>query len=102
MAKTKMKSFGKKPDKVVERNILLTKEFMRYLHEQPDIFDSLPSDFELIILPEDDPELSLYNIKLLDAFGDGDKPVVIARMVSSQAVDFQGTKPDLYLPLSFA
>ncbi|MFH1635488.1 MAG: DUF5647 family protein [Chloroflexota bacterium] len=102
MAKTKMTSLRTKPDKVVERNILLTGEFMHYLLARPHIFDSLPDEFELVILPQDDPELSMYNIKLLDAFTNEGKPVVIVRMKPSQNIDFQRTQPDLYVPLAFA
>ncbi len=97
-----MKNLKKKLNKVVERNILLTGNFMRYLLAQPHILDSLPDEFELVILPQDDPELSLYNIEILDAFGSEGKPVVIARMESSQNIDFQRTQPNLYVPLAVA
>jgi len=102
MAKIKRQSSRKTPKDVVERNILLTGDFMRYLLAQPHIFDSLPDEFELVILPQDDPELSLYNIEMLDAFGSEGKPVVIARMESSRDIDFQHTQPNLYVPLAVA
>ncbi len=51
MAQTKIDS----PTNVVERNILLTGKIMQFLMDEPRIFDSLPEDFELVILPDDDP-----------------------------------------------
>ena len=49
MARTKVSG----PKDVVERNIALTGELVRYLLEQPQVLSSLPDDFELIILPDD-------------------------------------------------
>ena len=49
------------PVNIVERNIQLTGEIMRYLMAHPQVFDSLPDKFELVILPEDYPEMRLYN-----------------------------------------
>ena len=54
------------PANVVKRNILLVKEIMRHLLNNPQVFSSLPDKFELVILPEDDPEMRLYNLELLD------------------------------------
>ena len=70
------------PVNVVERNIRLTGEIMRYLMAYPHVFDSLPDKFELVILPEDDPEMRLYNLELLDKYGSEGKPIVFARLKS--------------------
>ena len=51
---------------VVEQNISLTEEVMRYFLDNPQVFESLPDNFELIIVPENDPEMSAYNLSLLD------------------------------------
>ncbi len=42
------------PPSVVERNISLTSDLMRYLFENPQILQSLPDHFEMVILPDDD------------------------------------------------
>ena len=47
---------GMKINDIVERNISLTGEIMRYLLDNPQVFASLPDNFELVILPENDPE----------------------------------------------
>ena len=78
MAQTKVK----KPEDVVERNLRLTEAIMRYLLENPQVFDALPDDFELIILPDDDPDVRLYNLDLLDRYGSEGRPVVLARVRS--------------------
>jgi hypothetical protein len=65
MARTKVSG----PKDIVERNIALTGELVRYLLEQPQVFSSLPEDFGLVILPDDDPEMRLYNLELLDTYG---------------------------------
>ena len=70
------------PDNVVERNIRLTGEVMRYLAEHPRAFTLLPDDFELVILPDDDPEMRSYNLELLGRYAEEDKPVVFARTKS--------------------
>jgi hypothetical protein len=69
-----------KPSNVVERNLALTGEFTRYLLEHPHILQTLPEQFEVVILPEDDPEMRTYNLELLDQYGAEDKPVVFVRM----------------------
>ena len=76
MAQTKIDS----PTNVVERNILLTGKIMQFLMDEPRIFDSLPEDFELVILPDDDPAIRQYNLELLDSYASEDKPIVTATM----------------------
>ena len=52
------------PKRVVERNIALLGDVMRYLLSEPQLFASLPENFELVILPDDDPVLRRYNLEL--------------------------------------
>lgn len=99
MADTKVTTRTKKPKNVVQRNIALLADLMRYLLAQPRILDSLPDNFELVILPDDDPEMRLYNLALLDAYGSEGKPIVFARMKSCAEADFEKFRPSLYVPL---
>ncbi len=69
-----------RPTDVVEQNIALTGEFTRYLLEHPNILQTLPEQFEVVILPEDDPDMRLYNLELLDRYGSEGKPIVFVRM----------------------
>ena len=87
---------------IVERNIHLTGEIMRYLMAHPQVFDSLPDKFELIILPEDDPEMRLYNLELLDKYGSEGRPIVFARLRSRQGAMLAQTTPSLFVPLPIA
>ena len=93
------KFIDRKPRRVVERNIALLEKLMRYLVTEPRIFSALPDNFELVILPEDDPEVRLYNLELLDRFGTEGKPVVFARISSTRHSDWKRAKPHLYVPV---
>ena len=53
---------------------------MRYILDNPQVFESLPDNFELVILPENDSEMGAYNLSLLDKFGSEGKEVVLARV----------------------
>ena len=96
MARTKISE----PKDVVERNIALTGELMRYLLEHPQVFESLPENFELVILPDDDPEMRLYNLELLDAYGSEGKPIVFARIQCSREGVLSQERPSLYVPVA--
>jgi hypothetical protein len=76
MAKTRVN----KPSDAVERNLALTGEFTRYLLEHPNILQTLPEQFEVVILPEDDPDIRMYNLELLDRYSSEGKPIVFVRM----------------------
>ncbi len=88
------------PKDAVERNITLVGELMDYLIRQREVFNSLPEAFELVILPEDDPEMRLYNLDLLDVYGSEGKPIVFARIESSQKSTAKRAEPSLYVPIA--
>jgi hypothetical protein len=88
-----------KPSDVVERNLWLTEEIMRYLLNNPQVFNSLPDNFELVVLPDDDPDIRLYNLDLLDRYGSEGKPIVFAR-IRSKPTD--SISPSLFVPISLA
>lgn len=89
-----------KSQDVVEKNIALTGRLIQHLLSNPELFNALPDNFELIILPEDDPAMRQYNLELLDEYGSEDKPLVFVRMKSSQTTDFEKIEPSLYVPLA--
>ncbi len=98
MAKKKVKSH----EGVVERNILLSGKIMEFLLENPRVFNSLPEKFELVILPDDDPEIRQYNLELLDKYGGEDKPIVFARIKAhSENLKSRG-KPSIFVPVNIA
>jgi hypothetical protein len=90
------------PVNIVERNIQLTGEIMRYLMAHPQVLDSLPDKFALVVLPEDDPEIRLYNLELLDKYGSEGKPIVFARLKSQQGTTPTQITPSLFVPLPIA
>jgi hypothetical protein len=90
---------GEPPPKVVERNIELLGQFMKYILAHAEILERLPADFELVILPDDDAEIRRYNLDLLSAYGSEGKPVVFARVAESKETDLEHIRPDLYVPL---
>lgn len=100
MAETIVTAQTSKPENVVERNVALLGHLMRYLLEEPHIFNALPDNFELVILPDDDAEMRRHNLELLDAFVNEGKPVVFVRLKSSKVTDFHRAQPKLYVPLA--
>ena len=81
---------------IVERNIRLTGKIMEYMIDHPGIFNALPDNFELVILPEDDPEISQFNLDLLNKLGRRSKPIVFAR-IRTQA---RTIKPSIFVPVA--
>ncbi len=86
-------------DRIIKRNLSLVTEVTRFILQDPSILDRLPPDFQLVILPGDDPELSLYNLSLLADQEQQDKPVVMVRLAGKQ-LDFEHNPPQLYVPLA--
>lgn len=86
-----------KPD-IAERNIALSGQIMHFLLDHPQVFDVLPDDFELVILPEDDIEVTLFNLELLRKHGRQGKPIVLARVKSS--ADQLTSQPNIFVPVA--
>jgi len=67
-------------DEIVRGNLDLLSEFMRYAFEHPEILDEIPRGAEVVILPENDPELYRENFRMLeDRQGQG-MPCAVFRM----------------------
>lgn len=47
---------------IFEKNITLSFEFERYIHEHPEVLEQLPDGAEVVLLPKDDPELYRINL----------------------------------------
>lgn len=94
------KGLSRKPNNIVEKNIALLEKLMEYLLAEPHILSALPDKFELVILPQDDPEMRLYNLQLLDRVGSEGKPIVFARIASSRNLDLERARPQLYVPIA--
>ena len=92
MAKTKVN------DKVVERNVHLTGEIVKYILNNPKMPDVLPEKFELVLLPEDDPEVRQLNLDLLDKYGSEAKSIVFAR-INTHTMTTKW-KPSIFVPIA--
>jgi hypothetical protein len=53
-----------KEKEIVQRNIELSTEFSRYLFEHPELEDKISPGVEIVLLPEFDPELKIFNLEL--------------------------------------
>lgn len=96
MAQTKVKP----REGVVERNIVLSGKIMQFLMQNPHMFSSLPEKFELVILPDDDPDIRQYNLELLDKYGSENKPIVFARIKAYPDNDEAQVKPSIFVPVN--
>lgn len=83
---------------IAERNIRLTGVIMQYLLDHPKVFDVLPDKFELVILPEDDLEISMFNLELLNKYGSEGKPIVFTRIKTSAMPEKM--KPSIFVPVA--
>jgi len=92
MAKTKVKN------EIVERNVQLTGKIIKYILNHPKMLDVLPEKFELVLLPEDDPEVRILNLDLLDKYGSEGKPIVFAR-INTHAITAKW-KPSIFVPVA--
>ncbi|MBI5471839.1 MAG: hypothetical protein HY961_05790 [Ignavibacteriae bacterium] len=91
MAHEKLKT----PVRAVERNLALTKQVTQFLLDHPNVLEAFPDAFELVILPDDDPEIRAFNLQLLDKLGAESKPIVFARVKTHPHA-----KPSFFVPLA--
>lgn len=89
-----------KDAEMFESNLDLQATFMQYIIDHPDVLDQLPDDFRLIILSDDDPELTWRNLQLLKEQGAGDKPIIIVRMRTREVADLTAHPPQIYAPIA--
>ena len=68
------------PDEMVQRNLDLHAEWMRYVFENPDALDRIPPQAVLVFVPEDDVELATENLKTVDSVKRAGQTVVVIRM----------------------
>ena len=67
-------------DQIIERNLSLVAEVTHFILKHPSRLDRLPPNFQLVVLPEDDPELSLYDPGLLAGHTEQEKPLVMVQL----------------------
>lgn len=87
------------PKQLVERNIALTSEVMRNLMAQPQALAQLPDEFELVVLPENDPEMWLYNLGLMRQADQAGIPLVLALLGETPTAIGDKTAARFYVPV---
>ena len=75
-----------KPDEISQQNLDLFHEFMMYALEEPEIFDKIPKGAQLVILPEDNPELYQRNLEIVNKRKEKGQTVVTVRMQTPKRV----------------
>jgi hypothetical protein len=83
---------------IAERNLDLVMTLTRFILDQPRVLDRLPPDFRLVLLPDDDPELSRYNFDLLAQQPESEQPVVFVRL-KLHPLNLQMRPPQVYVPV---
>lgn len=83
------------PANVVERNIRLTGQVMKFILDHPKTLDSLPDRFELVVLPDDDPEMCLYNLRLLSKHEKEGNEIVFAQLKANHE-----TEPSFFVQIA--
>lgn len=87
-------------DEMFEMNVDLQAAFMQYVIGRPEILDQLPDEYRLVILSDDDPELSRCNLELLKEQGDTSKPTIIVHMRTRERTDLTTHPPQIYAPIA--
>jgi hypothetical protein len=83
---------------ISERNLELVTAMMRFILDQPQVLDRLPEDFQLVLLPDDDPELRRYNLETLEKEAGNDEPVVFVRLTAAAPIS-SADPPRIYVPV---
>jgi hypothetical protein len=62
---------------IVEKNITLSFEFERYILEHPEVLEQIPDGAQVVLLPQDDPELYRINLNAAQKRRQADEAVPI-------------------------
>lgn len=73
-------------EEIVNKNLDLHAEFMKYTFENPEILDEIPKGATLVILPENDSILYKENLKVIKKQQAKGLPVVIVKMKIPQPI----------------
>ncbi len=71
---------------IIRKNLDLHAEWMRYVFENPGAIDRIPPGAQLVIIPNDDPELAEENTRTLQGFKSQGISVVIVHMDSPKLI----------------
>ncbi len=69
-----------KGNDIVKKNLGLHAEWLRYCFEHPEALDKIPQGAELVIIPNNDPELAKRNKKVAEELKNKGLPFVIIHL----------------------
>ena len=64
----------------IKKNLDLHAEWMRYCFEHPEILDKIPKGAQVIILPDNEPQLAKENHKLIEKLKAKGLPMIIVHL----------------------
>ena len=67
-------------NELIKKNLDLHAEWMRYCFEHPEVLDQIPQGAELIIIPNNDPELAKENQKIAQDLKTKGLPFVVIHL----------------------
>ena len=65
---------------IFSKNLILITEFDRYVLEHPDFAEKIPVNAQVVLLPDDDPELRQKNIEIAKAQREPGQPVIYVQI----------------------
>ena len=69
-----------KESELIEKNLELGFEFMRYLAAHPEMEKMIPKDAQVVLLPDYDEKLKRYNLRISKRQREKGQPVVYVRI----------------------
>lgn len=76
-------------NEIINKNLDLHAEWMRYTFEHPEILDKIPPGAHLVTIPNDDPALAEENAKIVRKLKGKGTPVVIVHINSPKPIAAQ-------------
>ena len=73
-------------NKIIQQNLDLLNEFMKYAFEHPEVLNKIPPDTELILLPTNDIKLRAENKKMANSLRKKGKKVVVVEIAKPKAI----------------
>jgi len=76
----------KEKGKIIQKNLDLLSEFMKYAFEHPEVLNKIPPEAELILLPTNDLKLRALNKKMAKSLTIKGKKVVVVEIEKPKSI----------------
>lgn len=67
---------------IFQKNLILSTEFDRYVLEHPEFAEKIPQNAQVVLLPDNDPELCKINMEIANRQREEGQPVVYVHIGS--------------------